>query len=370
MRPPRTLAQLAALASDGAEALQPSGEPVTQWESALAYAAPTPDQLRVAALPQVATLVTEAHEAALPALAQSAGAAALRNYLREMQKGPFASYAKWKLPEFDRIILASYNGQASQALRNHRFEDAKNWYRRIISEYTGTTDADVATVNLRGATINGYNWAATQAVAANNFDEAKRWYRQIVAEYPDSSEAAAASGELTRLVPVAVGYYKKQGDTYFQPDTQWGVPQTKAREYFQKMYNEDPDGPQADYALFNLAQALGTESKATQAMEILKTLLAKFPDSQYRRQGMYFMGFLYGGQNVNDPENAIKWMSQVVQKYPGTLEASESLWHMAFYCAWTKVHRQIFVHRTRLRLASGPTHWPINSFYRSTDDLG
>ncbi|MDQ3815966.1 MAG: tetratricopeptide repeat protein, partial [Armatimonadota bacterium] len=247
------LAVLKSVAQEGVAAVRAAAErrPPQQYLD-LEWLSPTPDQLRAAALPSVKEIVSSIHDELLPTAIKTNGTKAVRDYLRELNGAgePVASYAVAKLLEIDRVILAEYRQEAAKSLRERRFDAAKAVYRRIISEYSGTEAARLAEADLQKAIIAQYHFGAETALKAKRFDEAKAAYRRIIAEYPGTEEARLAEAELQKIVPVAVAYYKSEGDKNFRPEApnQFGVPQTKAREYFEKMYKEDPASPQADYA--------------------------------------------------------------------------------------------------------------------------
>ncbi|MDQ3814425.1 MAG: tetratricopeptide repeat protein [Armatimonadota bacterium] len=282
---------LKSVAQDGIVAIQAAAErEAPQRYLDLEWLSPTPDQLRTAALPSIKEIVAGIYNELLPVAIQKDGAKAVREYLRTLAqpKSPFYQMASTKLASIDRIVLAQYRQEAEKAIKGKRFDDAKAAYRRIIEEYPGT-DA-----------------------------------------------ARSAETELQRVVPVAVAYYKGEGDKNFRPNApdQFGVPQSKAREYFEKMYKEDPNGPQADHALYYWSRGLGTEGKVQQAVKQLKEFLERFPDSPLRTKATYLIGFYYGSQLMRRYDIAVEWMQQVIQKYPESAEAPEALWHIAFYLAY------------------------------------
>ena len=329
------LSVLKEVAKEGIAAVEATKErrPPQQYLD-LEWLAPTPDQLRTAALPSVKELVSSIHNELLPVAIKKSGAKAVRDYLRQMSVAgePIASYASTKLLDIDKTILAQYRAEAEAALRENRFDAAKAAYRRIIDEYSGTDAAQGANTSLKKVTLAQYRFEAQRALQAKKFDDAKAAYRRIMAEFPDTEDARLAEGELKKIVPVAVAYYKVEGDKTFRPGDpdQFGVPQSKAREYFEKMYKEDPTGPQADYALYYWSRALGTEGNVKQALPQLMELLDKFPDSSLTAQTVYLIGFYYAGNSVRQYDKAIEWLQQVVQKYPQSEEAPESLWLIAF----------------------------------------
>jgi len=196
------------------------------------------------------------------------------------------NYAMKKLDEVEAVIVAEYMDQAKKALLENRLEDAKVAYRYIVENHPGT-------------------------------------------EY-----ARVAEAEIRKIVPVLVSVYRKRGDENFKPERNFGVPQSKAREYYERMYLENPEGPMADYALYHWSRALGTEGNLQQEISELQDFVVTFPQSVYLPKAMYLLGFAYGSQSVKDYSSAIDMMRRVADQFPECSEAPEALWHAAFYCAW------------------------------------
>lgn len=305
------------------------------WEE-LEHRNPPPDQLRVQALPTVFDSVVNLHEALLPDIIKTIGARATRDYLRGLcgSVGPFRSYASAKLISIDKDILAQYRVQAAQHRQNRQWPQARAAYQLIISEYPNSDAAREAQENLRKVVIAQYSDEAQAALAARNFEAARAAYRRIKIEFAGSDEAQWADGELRKIVPVAVAFYKAEGDKVYQPGKQFGAPQSKAREFYQKMYDEDPNGPQADYAFFSLSKALGTEGRMQEAVSQLEQFTARFPDSPLRSQAALTLGLLYANQNLRHYDKAIKWLQDVAENSQDAQAAPEALFHLAFLYAW------------------------------------
>ena len=154
-----------------------------------------------------------------------------------------------------------------------------------------------------------------------------------MAEYSGTEAANQAEAALPGIVPVAVAYYKDEGDKNFRAGekTQFGVPQSQGREYFEKMYREDPTGAQADYAFLMWNRALGTEGKTEQAIGQLQEFANKFPESSSLAQALFTLGFLTGAAPMQKYSEGVKWLQQVIEKYPNDELASEALWHSALF---------------------------------------
>ena len=146
--------------------------------------------------------------------------------------------------------------------------------------------------------MEDYNYQAKLALTKNDYKTARVALNKIIELYPETAYATAAQKALDGIVPVAVAYYKKKGDANYHPEGHDGVPQTKAREFYESMYNEDPDGPKADYALYYWARALGTEGKMQLEIKLLQQHLEKFPKSKMRGQALYLLGFTYACNNI------------------------------------------------------------------------
>lgn len=181
--------------------------------------------------------------------------------------------------------------------------------------------------------IKQYFAQAKALLHKHDFAGTRKKYKQIIAEYPDSDASRRAEAELPKVVPVAVNYYQKEGDKNFNPGKQIGVPQGKAREFYEKMYNEDPDGGKADYAVYYWARALGTEGKFKEALQKLHGFEEKFPRSKLHSKALFLEGFLNGDNHVKKISRAAQLMEQTAQQYPETDEAPEALWYGAFYHA-------------------------------------
>jgi TolA-binding protein len=248
---------------------------------------PTAGQMRANTLPTPERLLHEFYQRYLGAAARQ-DRRGLRTFLLQASRGEYeAEFFALQLQELDRVLIAQLKADAAKATREKRFEDAKKTYRELMAAYPG--------------------------------------------------EAQWAQGELKKIVPVAVAFYKDEGDKNFQPDKpdQFGVPQTKAAEYYEKMYKEDPDGAQADYALFEWSEALGTVGKVAQGAKQMEEWLKKYPrGNPLRAKVMYTLAFFYGSQPMKKYDEAIKLMKQVVEEYPKTEYAPEALWHTALFYVW------------------------------------
>lgn len=334
-----TLAVLKEVAQSGIQAMQAkaSMRPPQQYLD-LEWLAPTPDQLRTAALPSVKEIVASIHDELLPAVIKVSGAKAARDYLRELGKSgePVASYANTKLLDIDKTVLAQYRQEAEKALREKQFNTAKTIYRRIMDEYSGTEAARLAEADLKQASITEYRYVAEVALNEKRFDDVKATYRRLIAEFPESNDALWAEGELKKIVPVAVAYYKSEGEKNFraaQPD-QFMKPQSKSREFYEKAYKEDPEGAQAAEMLYNWTKALATEkNQVPPAIGLMEEWMKKYPANHPMRvQAMWQLAFFYATQR-NRYSDGIKLMDQIVKEYPQSPEAAESLWHAAML--WT-----------------------------------
>jgi len=248
------------------------------------YGDSQPEQYRASMLPRMDKLVEKGWADLFPAALKKSGSLKMRAYLRELTNPDslLKETAAPRLVEVDQLVIKSYFYQAKVLLNKQ------------------------------------------------NFDAARKMYRRIIAEYPDSAASRRAEEELPRVVSAATKFYKVEGDKNFHPDKQFGVPQTKALEYFEKMYNEDPENASAEYALYYWARALGTEGKVKKEVELLQLHLSKFPKSKLRAKTLYLLAFTYGNNPLAQHDKAIVIYQDIVSSYPRTEEASEALWQIAF----------------------------------------
>jgi TolA-binding protein len=251
-----------------------------------------PDQIRAAALPPTLQLVESAWDALLPA-ATAKNAVALRDYLRGLRgenilagstpDAPLAELAARKLPAVDARVVQIYFAQAQSLLK------------------------------------------------ANNFDDARKKYRQIIAEYPDTTSAQKAEHQFPAVTHLAVAFYKTEGQKHFQTVNQVGQPQTKSREYFEKLLKEDPN---SDFALYYHSRALATENKIGQALKELQSFDKKHAQSPLRASALFLHGFLLASQKPPNYKQALALMDEVAKTYPQSEEAPEALFYGATYLAW------------------------------------
>ena len=249
-----------------------------------------PDQLRAAALPSTPALVETAWDALIEKSLHPAGAQALREWLRGLSApdAPLANAAIYRLATIDQLIIKQYFAQAQQLLNEKNFDGARASYRQIMAEYSGSDAADQAEAALPG------------------------------------------------IVPVAVAYYKEEGEKNFRAaePNQFGVPQTKSREYFEKMYKEEPKGLHADEALYWWSRAVGTEGNAEQAIAQYEQLAKEFPESPFVPNALYASAFIYGANFNRQYDKAIGIMLRIVEQYPQSEKAPEALWTSAFWRAY------------------------------------
>jgi tetratricopeptide (TPR) repeat protein len=204
-----------------------------------------------------------------------------------------------------------------------------------ISQVGSTPDAPLALLAaaqlpaIDALIVKTYFAQAQSLLKANNFQGARAKYKQIIAEYPDTPDARKAEGELPKIVPVEVQFYRAEGDSNFKPKTHVGIPQTKAREAYAKMLTADRDGPQADYALLHLGRAYGTEGKFREAIAQLRALGKAQPDSEQAPQAAFLIGFYLGAQKQYGA--AITQLDKAATYYAKSPFAAESLWFAAYF---------------------------------------
>lgn len=254
---------------------------------------PQPDQLRAAALPSVLQLVENAYNEILPGAIAKNGAKGVRAHLRELaDNAHFTALAQKLLQGIDESLIKNYFAQYQRHLQN------------------------------------------------KNFDAARAVLKTIQAEYPGSAAARRAEAEFPKIVPVAVAYYKSEGEKHYQPQvrSQFGKPQTKAAEYYAKMYREakgnEALAAQAETALLHWSKALGTTGKVPQAIGNLQQLLRDNPRSSQAAEAKFQLGFMLGSNGQRKYKDAVAWMQKVWTEHPRSPQAPDALWHAAFYELW------------------------------------
>lgn len=335
---PDTLETLSQMAQDTAEIqrLRDQYTRIAQRMPDLDRVARTSDMLRTAALPTALQMTMDAHDATLPTLTKKQGMRATRDYLRTLNRAPlaavFGNYAIGQLVELDKVILAGYRDDAKKALHENRYGVAVSIYQKMLVDYAGSPVADEAAAGVRNATIGGYRYAAQEAFKSNDFDTAKANWRKISEQFAGSPDAEKAEDELKKIVPVAVKFYRTEGDKNWRVDEpeQFGKPQAKAREFYEKMYREEPDGVQADVALYWWGRGLATEGKPEEAIEKYELFLQRFPKSALMPNALFSRAFQFGSNWNRQYDKAISLMFQLVEKYPKSEKSPDALWYAAF----------------------------------------
>ncbi len=94
----------------------------------------------------------------------------------------------------------------------------------------------------------------------------------------------------------------------------------RAREYLDKARNADPDGAQgmADDVLFLTAQLERDKGNWYKALEPLKQLVKKFPESEWREDAEIYIGWLY--EQAGDEKEAIKKYNEFLKEFASSTE--------------------------------------------------
>ena len=108
----------------------------------------------------------------------------------------------------------------------------------------------------------------------------------------------------------------RAGDTYFvMRDFQGAIP------YYTKAI--ESHSAEADYALFQNAQALGLLGKYDQEIENLQKMAVNFPKSPFNAEVQFDLGKTY--MLLSQPERALQGFMKVVESYPNSRFVNESL---------------------------------------------
>ena len=250
-----------------------------------------------------------------------------------LYNSPLPVFAAQQLEPLDQHIIANSFSSADAFRKKHQYAAAEKLYKNLLTDYAETPHAASIKILLDAAIVEDYNYQATLALAKHDYEKARAALNKIIKLYPDTTYATAAQKRLDTIIPESVAYFKKQGDKYFHPEGHVGVPQTKAGEYFEKMYNADPKGPEAGYAFYYWARSLGTQGKVHQAAGMLKDFGKRFPRSDMRAKAMFLEGFYHGDQAMNQPAEGAALMDQMARLYPKDPDAPQALWYGAFYNA-------------------------------------
>jgi tetratricopeptide (TPR) repeat protein len=272
----------------------------------------------------------------------------LRNLLRQLQtfgggrlsgstwlyNSPLPAFAARQLQPLDQQIIKASLSSADALRKKHQYAAAEKIYKTLLADYANTPHERGIKVLLDAAIVEDYNYQAKQALAKHDYKTARAALKRIVALYPDSDYSVAAEKAMQATVPAAVSYFKKEGTAVFHPEGHPGVPQTRAAEFFSQMLEEDPDGPQADYATYYWARALGTEGKIKEALGHLQDFDKKFQRSKLRPDALFLQSFLLASAGINQYAKAADLMEEFARLYPHHQQSGDALWSAAFYHAY------------------------------------
>ena len=272
----------------------------------------------------------------------------LRNLLRQLQamnqghlsgstwlyNSPLPVFAAQNLLQLDKRIIETTLSSAAVLRKKHKYAPAIKLYKTLLADYVNTPYEAPVKVLLDAAIVEDYNYQAKLALAKHDYKKARAALKKIVALYPDSDYAAAAEKAMQATVSQAVRYFKQEGDANFHPQGHPGVPQKKAALFYSSMFQEDPSGPVADYALYYWARSLGTEGNTKEALTHLQDFAKKFPRSKMRPDALFLQGFLLASPGINQYSKAAEIMTEFVRLYPHHALAGDALWYCAFYHAY------------------------------------
>src|SRR5690606_11466900 len=114
--------------------------------------------------------------------------------------------------------------------KKHQYAKAIKIYKTLLADYANSPQEASLKVLLDAAIVGDYNYRAKRALAKHDYKIARTALQKIIALYPDSNYAEAAQKAMDVTVPVAIKYYKDQGDKSFHPKGPIGVAQTAALE--------------------------------------------------------------------------------------------------------------------------------------------
>jgi len=272
-----------------------------------------------------------------------------RNILRSLQSmnhghlsgmtwlynSPLPPFAEQNLQSLDQQIIETSLASADALRKKRQYTSCIKTYKTLLTDYANTPHEAPINVLLDATIVEDYNYQTKLALVKHDYKKARFALTKIIELYPETAYAKAAEKALQATVPAAVKFYRTEGDKNWRPGDEFLKPQTKAREFYEKAYNEDPNGPHSAEMLYHWAEARASEKgKVPEAIKLLNQWLDKYPKNHpLRCKVTYLLGFFYGSLPIREYEKAIKLMEVVVDRWPNSPDAAEALWHSAFYCA-------------------------------------
>ena len=259
-------------------------------------------------------------------------AAAFRKYLQTFDDDPdrradaqyWLGSAYLALGELDRALDTYEQADApdavpDSALREVRYQQA--WARYQAAEYDAAASAfraiaEDAPTSERG--IDGLFWAAESYFQVGSLGQAQDLFQQYLERRPQGSRAAAAryslawthfkqenyraaarafeaflqrSGQIASDVPYEQDARLRLADSYYA---------LKRYDEAVSAYRQATSGPGADYALFQTGQALSVAGDPQGAIEAYQRLANRYPNSTWRPEALYRLGFVHLQQQNYD----------------------------------------------------------------------
>ncbi|MBF0101909.1 MAG: tol-pal system protein YbgF [Desulfobacterales bacterium] len=91
---------------------------------------------------------------------------------------------------------------------------------------------------------------------------------------------------------------------------------------FTTIYNQNPKHDLADNALYWKGEALYAEKKYSEALSTFKQVIEHYPERNKVPDAMLKIAFSY--LSLNDPENAHKYLKELLIKYPFTMSSEKA----------------------------------------------
>lgn len=211
---------------------------------------------------------------------------------------------------YSRVIASANNLTARIYLETDDLNLASKYYLNVVQYYKNLNEEEYINALYGLANIEYYKSNTDSAIALftditlkTNSDNANDALERIsnIEQFKKYNKAFELfiKGELRneqKKYQEAVDFYNEAADAAINTELSEKALITaseleakmkhtvKAREFLQKILNQNPDTYNGDYILYNIAQYYNTEGNKTEAMNKFNELLAKYPRSIYLNQ--------------------------------------------------------------------------------------
>ena len=237
---------------------------------------------------------------------------------------------------------ASRNALPAEVLQEVRFQKA--WALHEDDQHDEAARAFTALAESVPSARRGRDalfWAADSEYQTGDYDTARTLLLRYLNQFPDGRHAAAAQYALgwthfeqQQYRPAARAFQRFLDSNAPADDA---IPYRKdarlrlADSYFAlKRYADaiqiyqSVGGTGADYALYQAAQALNRDDRPRQAIETYQELVNLYPDSRWRQEALYRVGYIYFQQQ--DYRQARQTYRSLLDRFPDSRAAADALY--------------------------------------------